>query len=68
MNDAEKVKNALHLKPDWYILKPPTRIKLIEEIEKVTGKTAKPIRASIPENNPDWDMQELDELLASMGF
>lgn len=37
VNEELKIKDALRMRPDWYILKPPTRMKLIEEIEKVVS-------------------------------
>lgn len=82
INERKEVMKALDLKPDWYILKPPTRTKLVEEIEKALEKpeqediaepvdipfAAESFPADVFGGEIDQAIEEVDALLAKMGY
>ena len=70
-NDRKMFMEALSKRPEWYILKPPSRTKLIGEIEKALNKERRDeyymkIKAESTSRN---DISfEIDGLLKSMGL
>lgn len=70
-NDKKIFMKALSKKPEWYILKPPSRTKLIGEIEKALNHNRLPREKESDTqtiNGVDSGLDELDELLAKMGL